>query len=216
MLKVGTFLQLEESIESSITYKCRVVEKMHDRILVDYPINEVTNQTEIFSAGTKFQILFHGKNTVYSFPTEIIAKGREGNIPVLLLTFNTSNLEKIQRREFLRIQALLDVSIRSVEHRFSSFTTVTHDISGGGMAIIVDKRDFLADKDALLDILLVLPLDGKIEYLHLYGKIVRIHERPEKNYILSVKFDTIETEHQEKLVRFCLLKQLEERRKGLS
>ena len=104
MLKIGTFLQLEESGESSITYKCRVIDRKKDRILVDYPINEATNRTEIFPVGTRFQIVFHENHSVYSFPTEIIAKRRERNIPVLILLFNKTNIEKVQRREFLRIQ----------------------------------------------------------------------------------------------------------------
>ncbi|WP_058307564.1 flagellar brake protein [Gracilibacillus massiliensis] len=211
MIKIGTFLQIEEN---KTFYKCRVINTKNNKLYIDYPINEDTNQTELFSVGTLFQVSFIENNSVYSFNSEIIGKGKVKNIPTLILSFDQEKLKKIQRREFVRIEALLDVSVKSkISSR--SFTSVTHDISGGGLSIIVDTDNSLQENE-LVDLMLVLPLDNKIEYLHIIGKTVRIHERKEKNNLVSIKFEEINPHDQQLIVRFGFLKQLQARQKGLS
>ncbi|MGP4041356.1 flagellar brake protein [Gracilibacillus sp. D59] len=215
MIKIGKFLQLEQIKEDRTTYKCRVIEQKRDKVYIDYPIDEQTNRSDIFPVGTKFHVHFIENNSVFSFPSEVIGKAKIKNIPTLILSFEVNNLKKIQRREFVRVEAMLDVSVQSIDQNFDSFTTVTHDISGGGLAILVDKGIEIKEGE-LLDIMLVLPLDKKIEYLHIIGEAVRIHERKEDKDILSVKFNEMDKHHQQLIVQYCFTKQLEDRRKGLS
>ncbi|GAE91346.1 hypothetical protein JCM21714_294 [Gracilibacillus boraciitolerans JCM 21714] len=214
MIKIGNFLQLEQLNEESTTYKCRVIETKNKKIFIDYPINERTNRTDIFPVGTHFVVSFIDNNSIYSFNSEIIGKGKVKNIPTLMLSFESDNLKKIQRREFVRISVLLDVSVHSLEQTFESFTTVTHDISGGGMAVLVNS-DLKVMEGESLDIMLVLSLDDKLEYLHIIGKAIRIIDRKEDKNILSIKFEDIEPRDQQLIVRYCFLQQLKERRKGL-
>ncbi|WP_163582778.1 flagellar brake protein [Gracilibacillus saliphilus] len=215
MIKIGTFLQLEQIKEERKTYKCRVIETKKDKLYIDYPIEEQTKRSDIFPVGTHFQVHFIENNSVYSFPSEIIGKAKIKNIPTLILSVEVNNLEKIQRREFVRVESLLDVSVKSVDQKFDAFTTVTHDISGGGMAILVDKN-FNVKQGELLDIMLVLPLEQRIEYLHIIGEAVRIQERNEDKNILSVKFNEMDIQDQQSIVQYCFTRQLEDRRKGLS
>src|SRR5699024_4606703 len=121
VIKIGTFLQLEYLLDTKKLFKCRVIGANTTRIHIDYPINEETNRTEIFPIGTKFSINFIEGNSVYSFPTEIIGKGKEKNIPILVLSFDNNNIKKVQRREFVRVQALLDISVHSVEQNVDPF-----------------------------------------------------------------------------------------------
>ncbi|SHN19869.1 flagellar brake protein [Gracilibacillus kekensis] len=211
MIKIGTFLQIEEN---KIFYKCRVVHTKSNKLYIDYPINENTNRTELFSVGTLFRISFIEKSSVYSFRSEIIGKGKMKNIPTLILSFEPENLKKIQRREFVRIEALLDLSVKT-KISSQSFTTVTHDISGGGLSFIADSDSSIMENEEV-DLMLILPLDNKIEYLHIIGKTVRIHERKEENNLVSIKFEEINPHDQQLIVRFGFLKQLQARQKGLS
>ncbi len=215
MIKIGTFLQLEQIKEERTISKCRVIETKKDKLYVDYPIDKETNRSNIFPVGTHFHVHFIENNSVFSFPSEIIGKAKVKNIPTLILSVELNNLQKIQRREFVRVEALLDVSVQSIDQQFDSFTTVTHDISGGGMALLVDKNDRIKQGE-LLDIMLILPLEKKVEYLHIIGEALRIQERKEDKDILSVKFTEMDTHDQQSIVQYCFTKQLEERRKGLS
>ncbi|SFL84658.1 c-di-GMP-binding flagellar brake protein YcgR, contains PilZNR and PilZ domains [Gracilibacillus orientalis] len=215
MIKIGTFLQLEQIKEEKTTYKCRVIETKKDKLYIDYPIDEQTNRTDIFPVGTHLHVHFIENNSMYSFPSEIVGKAKVKNIPTLILSVEVNNLEKIQRRDFVRVEALMDVSVQSIDQKFDSFTTVTHDISGGGMAILVDKN-FEVKQGEILDIMLVLPLDKKIEYVHIIGEAIRIQERKEDKNILSIKFNEMDKYDQQSIVQYCFIRQLEDRRKGLS
>ncbi len=215
MIKIGTFLQLVQEEDEKLFYKCRVIETKNKNLFIDYPINEITNRTDIFPVGTSFQVSFIQDNSVYIFKSEIIGKVKVKNIPTLILSFDSENLKKIQRREFVRTEAMLDVSLQSPQQSFNPLTSVTHDISGGGLAIIVDK-DCAINPNEDVEVIVVLPLDNKIEYLHIRGKTVRIHKRKEEKDVLSIQFDEIDTRDQQLIVRFGFLKQLQDRRTGLT
>ncbi|MDX8046102.1 flagellar brake domain-containing protein [Gracilibacillus sp. S3-1-1] len=212
MIKIGTLLQLEQMDVEHDIYKSKVVDAKDGRIYIDYPANDGLTS---FTMGTVFQVHFIEMNSVYSFPTEVIGKTKLNNVPVLILSFQLDNLTKIQRREFVRVKAFLDVSIQSVEEKFDPFTTVTYDISGGGLGVLLDNN-FSISQGELLDIMLVLPVDKKLEYIHTIGEAVRIDESTEEKNLLSVKFNEIDQKDQQFIVQYCYTKQLEERRRGFS
>ncbi|UOQ47560.1 PilZ domain-containing protein [Gracilibacillus caseinilyticus] len=215
MVRIGSFIQLEEVKNKNKTYKCRVIDRKQDKLYIDYPIDVQTNRTQLFPVGSEFQALFTENYSLFSFPSQIIGKANINNIPTLIMNFDKEQLKKIQRREFVRVESLLDISVRSrnQEPSFVPFTSVTHDISGGGLSILI-KNNLVINEGEMLDIMLVLPLDNEIEYLHLIGTAIRIHSICENNNILSVKFVEIDKKDQQHIIRYCFIKQLENRRKG--
>ncbi|ENH97356.1 hypothetical protein J416_05058 [Gracilibacillus halophilus YIM-C55.5] len=218
MIKIGTILHLDTMVNDQWqeTYRCKVVETKDGNIYVDYPVNEKTNKTEDFQVGQVFRVHFIGQDTsVYSFNTRVTEKTKM-TIPTLALDFSFQELKKIQRREFVRVPAMLDVSIRSVDQSFSAFTSVTHDISGGGLSVLIDHGINL-QHDTQLDIMLVLPLKAQIEYIQMTGKVVRQQNRDrEQSDLLSVKFHQINQAEQQLLIKYCYQYQLRERQKGLN
>ncbi|UOQ85897.1 flagellar brake protein [Gracilibacillus salinarum] len=215
MVRIGSFIQLEQAKDKSKTYKCRVIEHKLDKLYIDYPIDVQTNRTQLFPVGSEFQAFFTENYSLFSFPSQIIGKAKINNIPTLIMNFDKEHLKKIQRREFVRIEAMLDISVRSrnQEPSFAPFTSVTHDISGGGLSVLI-KKNVDINEGEMLDIMLVLPLDNEMEYLHLIGTAIRIHNISENNNIVSVKFVEIDKKDQQHIIRYCFIKQLENRRKG--
>lgn len=206
-------MQVEQVEKESRTYKCRIIDTKKGKVYIDYPIDEGAKHPDIFRVGTPLHIHFIENNSLFSFPSEIIGKAKLNNIPTLILSFELNNLKQIQRREFVRVETLLDVSVQSIENKFTPIMTVTHDISGGGLAILVGKDDNVNQGD-LLDIMLILPLDNKLEYIHIIGKAVRIQGKKKEKDILSVKFDDIDLRDQQLIVQYCFTRQLEDRKKG--
>src|SRR5699024_1112810 len=87
------------------------------------------------------------------------------------------DLEKIQRRQFVRIKTAVDVAISSSNNSFSPFTTVTTDISAGGVSIIIPKEQNLKSK---LPCDLTLALHGSTkeqQYINVKGEIIRVHSQ---------------------------------------
>ncbi|MFC4404334.1 flagellar brake protein [Gracilibacillus xinjiangensis] len=221
MIKIGTFLQLEEVKdnnnkddiqESKVTYRCRVIETKKDSIIIDLPINELTDKTTFIPEGIALKVSYIKDNSVYVFTTKVVGR-RLDRVPGIILNWDKDKIKKIQRREFVRVDSLLDISIRSPKEQFKPITTITKDISGGGLSAYLDLSNKL-NEDELLDMMLVLPLENNLEYLHLQGAVVRFIEEETKG-VLSVKFTDISIQNQQKIIKYCYLEQLRLKRKEI-
>ncbi|MBM7569808.1 flagellar brake protein [Aquibacillus albus] len=220
LIKIGTPLILEWKKNQEVErYRCKVVEQTESFIYIDYPINEKTGRTEIFSVGTEFSASFVGQdNSVYRFHTEIKEK-KLINIPTLMLDYPINDLERIQRRKYVRINASVDTAIHDPENNLAPFTTVTHDISGGGVSIVIPNGNgYEFEEGKLLNVWLVLPLEsGSYVYIYSTSRVIRVHHRGEgKKNILSLQFDSIKEKDRQHIIRFCFEMQLKVRRRHLT
>ncbi|WP_186577822.1 flagellar brake protein [Aquibacillus kalidii] len=218
MIKIGTSLQLQRYNEDKLeNFKCKIVEKEGSILYIDYPINEETGRTNIFPKGTEFFANFIGdQNSVYRFRTVIMGK-KQANIPMLILHYPEDNIQRIQRREYVRINTTLDTAIHDIEDKIVPFTTVTQDISGGGMSLVIPDKKLKLTGGQLLNIWVVLPMEsGALYYIETKSKVIRVVQRENMKNLLSVKFEMIKDKDREAVIRYCFENQLRERRRGLS
>lgn len=215
MIKIGTNITLEQDTNDGNmeSYRCRMVEIKGHTVYIDYPINLKTGRTDIFPKGTKFRAYYlDDKEYVYQFDTEIKGK-KVDKVPMLLLHFDTSKVKKIQRREYLRVDANLDVSVHDPINEMPPFTTLTADISGGGMAILLPE-DHGIKSGAEINIWIVIPLArDNIIYLPVKAKAIRVHEMDKRNHtLLSLEFTSITENDRQHIIQYCFDTQLKERR----
>ncbi|QDP40480.1 flagellar brake protein [Radiobacillus deserti] len=217
MTKIGLPLTLEYKVNGdSEIYRCKIVEEEAHRIYIDYPIHTISGRTGLFEKGAEFYASFVGtNNSVYQFETHIEGK-KNLNIPTLVLSFpGDEKLIRIQRRQYVRIESYLDISIHDSERNVPPLTTVTQDISGGGVSVILPSNERVKP-GMILDIWLVLPMDsGTNEYIHAKTKAIRVREGNEHSSTLSLKFDEIADKDRQSIIRYCFEKQLMDRKKGI-
>ncbi|GAA0297007.1 c-di-GMP-binding flagellar brake protein YcgR [Gracilibacillus halotolerans] len=214
MITVGKTLQLTLSNDLETVYRCRVIDLRDETIIVDIPINQETNRQSIFDINSIVDVSFSHQDAVYRFPSIILKKNISDKVPWMALSYFPDRLQKIQRREYIRVETILDVSVHFPNGELADFVTVTHDLSGGGSALLVDKS-MKIPKKVEVDLLFILPLKGEIEYVPVYGETVRIVERKEEKNILSIKFNNMTQEDQQKIIQYCFQKQLADHKKGL-
>jgi len=218
MIKVGMSLTLEVETDSDTTkrYRCRVVEEKGTLIYIDYPINIQTGRTDYFPKGTFLFAYFVGPDqSVYKFYTEIIERKRE-KVPMLLLRYDQNKLERIQRREYVRVNATLDVSINDSDENIEPFTTVTKDISGGGIAVVL-QNDKEIEPRTQFDLVIVLHSKNEDnDYIFTRAEAIRTYTtNNDSKRILSMKFIDIYENDRQQIIQYCFDKQLEERRQLL-
>ncbi|KAB2338962.1 pilus assembly protein PilZ [Cytobacillus depressus] len=217
MLKIGDVLFLEPSYSNKIEkYKCKVVEMGNKYIYIDYPINLNTDRTVFLIDGTLLKGTFvTGDGTVYLFECEVLRKVK-ANIPMIIISYpGDEQLDKIQRRQFVRVETAVDVAVRPINGEFVPFVTVTDDISAGGAALISDKSKRLA-QNIIIHNWFVLPMqNGETHYLKLKGKVVRIVELNKTKSIISIQFIDITPLERQLLLRFCFDRQLAYKKKGI-
>lgn len=214
--KVGTNFILEAiNEETPERYNCRVVDIADGEIFIDYPIHSVTKRTMYLNVGEVFCVMFvDDKKVAHAFRTVIL--GREkANIPMLRLAAPTDeDVEKIQRREYVRVETAIDVAMR-YDNQFYQF--VTADVSAGGIAIYLNRALPLQANDEV-ELTLVLPFakeeDGT-HYVHVTGKIIRIIEKDEQK-IVPIQFVDTDDIDRKLITRFCFERQLINYRKEMS
>ncbi|MGJ9456834.1 flagellar brake protein [Oceanobacillus sp. CF4.6] len=218
-MKIGKVLNLE--VRDSRTgivheYYCKIIEKNKNYLMIDYPIHAQTKKTAFFPIGTLLSASFIGNDqAVYQFSSEIAARIKM-NIPALAIHIpDQTDIKRIQRREYVRIETTVDVAVHSKDNQFPPFVTLTSDISGGGLAIITEKN---IELEIGLKADLWLPLQMQnAEYYYIYGQaeIVYIRDMNSRVNLISLKFISISKQDRQRIVRFCFEKQREARQKEL-
>lgn len=217
-MDIGTLLtiSLTDSETKIVTkYRCKIIDKNEHHLFIDYPINEETKRTARIAKDTYMQASYIGSDqSVYSFKTKVIAKVNV-TIPALAVSIpNQTDIKRIQRREYVRIETAVDVSVHHTTGSFQPFTTVTVDISGGGMSIVLPVTCPLKKAD-MLDIWMILHMQkGEYQYIYSQSKVVRVITDKDI-HTASIKFQTIPKQDQQVIIRYCFEKQRELRAKEM-
>ena len=124
---------------------------------------------------------------IFRYPG-MLKSERNGSLTVAV----TGEVERIQRREFVRIEAFLDVTVRGVEAPIGGATT-TLDISGSGIQI-QDKWDLRLGTDVRVE--LQLPEGPPLRAL---GRVVREGSEPEQK---GIRMDGIARADEDRLMRY--------------
>ncbi|KUP07795.1 pilus assembly protein PilZ [Bacillus coahuilensis m2-6] len=211
MIKVGTSLMLETiHTEPLERYKCKVVEVDDAKIYIDYPIQVETNKTVFLIDGTQLKASFVQNQSPFLFSNRGSWKNKK-TIPMIFLNDpGTDEYVKVQRRQFVRIDASVDVSIELTDTYF--VPTITDDISAGGCAVLLPAGVELPS-GMNVSLYLVLPMNtGESHYLSLKGEIIRTFNKEERA-ITSIEFRDLDEGARQTILRFCFDRQLALRKK---
>jgi len=207
-LKIGTSITIDKDFtEEGEKYRSRIVDIEEDCIMIDYPAHMETGRTAFFIDGTQLLVSFVDEmKMAYVFRTEVMGRLNRG-IPMLQLMYpGDSQLVKIQRREFVRVETPLDVAVNK-DGRI--FRLVAEDISAGGMA--VNLAQAALEQDDIVELTIVLPFkNNSITYVRVNARVVRIWDKDGRR-IASLQFDQIEPESRQQVIRLCFERQLKKR-----
>jgi hypothetical protein len=118
--------------------------------------------------------------------------------PEQLRVLTHGEAERIQRREWARVDTILPISVQGVDEQIGGDTT-TLNISGGGV-LISDKWDLPLGLDVRIE-LLADPKDPPIKAM---CRVVRVAGKNEK----GIRIDSIAREDEERLVRLVREREL--------
>jgi len=213
-LKLGTNLLLEPTFSSKAEkYRCKVVDQDNHAIYINYPVDPDTNKSIILTDGTQMKATFvEESKAVYAFPTEVLGR-KLGQIPMIKLSIpNYSDIIKIQRRNYVRIEHAVDIAIEFQEEKYQF---ITEDISAGGVAVILNTEVNFSAGD---EVSITLPLafnNGDMKYIFAKAKVVRIWDKQDIT-IASLEFTNADDMDKQHIVRYSFERQLLLRKKGIS
>lgn len=124
-------------------------------------------------------------------------------------------IKRIQRRRFFRINAAatLQITLQAEEENAEDkvWHLYTHDISGGGVSFL-HERKILAEDDFIHGII-ELKRESEEHVANFTAKVVNIIKQNNDFYKISLEFQEIVEKDRSEIIRYCMFKQIENRKK---
>ncbi|ADL13127.1 flagellar brake protein [Acetohalobium arabaticum] len=220
-------LEIDQSVEVEVksgsytgSYICKVIDIAEDIIQLTLPIKK--EAVVPLSVGTRLEVSFSDECAKYSFRTKVLSRHKANNVAVCEVEF-PAKVNKIQRRDFVRVPIREEVEYRQLElddlqeledeeDKQEDFKlTFTRDISGGGLLLAVQEyispNSFVELKFDIED----------FSFDKVIGEVLRVDQLAEEDEKigLAIKYINISQSEQDEIVQWVLQKQLELHKKGL-
>lgn len=217
-MEVGTSITLRLSsnlkTDGQDIYRCKIIDRDDRYLYIDYPIN-VNTKKVVFVPVNEYVVVNYVVNGVANEFISTIAKRVELTVPALAINLpEEEEIKRIQRREFVRVETAVDVAMHFPKSSYTPIISVTYDISGGGAAVIMPPNIKMAQEQDVKLYLVLHSLSLGYEYIKIDAEIVRFHTI-EKVNIVSLKFNFVSNQEQQKIIHYCFDKQREDRQQQL-
>ncbi len=214
-MEIGTKIYLIQKQKKmgelvNVQWRCRLIDREDEStLLVDYPINEKTEKQSLLIDGSKYVVAYLGKDgALYQFETEIIGRKRE-NVPMLRLKDpGMGAYRRIQRRDYVRVEATIDIDIHPVNEQEKSFKAISTDVSGGGCQIVLPPNVEMPEQGKEYELTFYLPMQSGDTVIRTKGLVVRSINLTMDKKRASFKFIEMSEGERQKMIKYCFERQL--------
>jgi c-di-GMP-binding flagellar brake protein YcgR len=198
-------------------YKSRVANVTKEGLTIEIPIEDGSGKMIPLPVNTRLQLWYFGQDGSKYIFTSIVLDKVKDDIPALLLsTPKADQIERIQRRNYLRVPATLETAMQSESNPKLHFLVQTLDISGGGVSLNCSK-EYQVEAGNTFQCWMAIPFRKGMEYVSFIAKIIRgstvKEEEVYRSY--SMLFKEIKEADRDKIVRYCFERQVELHKKGV-
>lgn len=211
--------------ESKKTYRTEIYDILsEDRIEIVMPM-EKTKLIALQVDG-EYDMIFYTEPGLYQCFGRIIDRYKRENVYILLFEM-TSNLSKMQRREYYRYGCALDVRTRRLEdeeidavaHNKNRFlpalplaNCVVVDISGGGMRFVSSEK---YEPESLIYCTYQLIVNGKSKKYDLAGRIISSRELGNRpgSFEHRLQYVNMDEREREEIIKYIFEEERRERRR---
>ena len=232
-ISIGDKIELEK-IESRLsvapdkkvtTYVSQVLDEApNDRIYAAMPIKGGTIVP--LAVGDCFDATFYARSGLHSCKVQVTGRYRKGGFFLMELEMQ-SPLDKVQRRQFFRLESRKPIKYRIIEGEelemiqagnafFPDVSTlnwkdaVMIDLSGGGIRFVSAYKE---EKGAFIEVQFDIEFNEEVEVVHAYAELLR-SERNENNtaiYDQRVMFWKMDNGMREKIIHHIFNEQRKRR-----
>lgn len=197
--------------EAKQEYKSRISDIEEHTIAMEIPINEKNGRLKRLYAGDELSAYFVTEKGVKNFFTTSVVGYKEDTIRLVLIRKpDPASITEVQRRNFLRVPADLEIAVKFTEQ--IHFVCSTEDVGGGGVSIYCDKVYPIHAGDRSNCWLLIPNRNGKPDHVPFKGEVVRVKELENGKQLVMMSFTEIADRDRQKIIRYCFERQLEIRK----
>ncbi|SHE60081.1 c-di-GMP-binding flagellar brake protein YcgR, contains PilZNR and PilZ domains [Thermoanaerobacter uzonensis DSM 18761] len=172
-------------------------------ILIDTPV--YSGHLVPVRIGSIVQVIYFTKQGLFTFYAKVL--NRFSGKLALLEIMPISNVERLQRRQYFRLEKVIPFTYTISEEEDKVYKGLIQDISGGGLKCKVDKK---LEVGTIINC--VFTLDQEIT---VSGKVVRYDESLEKGYEVGICYVDIDEKVREKIISYIFEEQRKSRQKGI-
>ncbi len=214
MIEIGENVLLEYIEENELKKaKSKAVSIENNELLIAYPVDVVTGRTVILHNDMEVTVEFVGKDEVpYRFISRIKGKVKDKLQMICLEMPPREKMKRIQRRQYVRTDAVLDVQIQPGNEE--EFRTLSYNISAGGIAVVLDDGLSFQSGESLR-LIIRLPEEEHTRQIETEAVVRRIFNDPKSGKRkMTLEFSEIAAGDQQALLQYCIRRQLNKRRKA--
>ncbi|MGY0433301.1 flagellar brake protein [Bacillus rugosus] len=214
MIEIGENVLLEYIEGNELKKaKSKAVSMENNELLIAYPVDIVTGRTVILHNDMEAMVEFVGKDEVpYRFTSHIKGKVKDKLQMICLEVPPRDKMKRIQRRQYVRSDAVLDVHIQPANKE--EFRTLSYNISAGGIAVILaDGISFQSGES--LRLIISLSEEENTRQIETEAVVRRIFDDPKSGKRkMTLEYTGIAASDQQFLLQYCIRRQLNKRRKA--
>ncbi|CAM3923387.1 hypothetical protein BS11774_17565 [Bacillus subtilis] len=214
MIEIGENVLLEYIEENELKKaKSKAVSIENNELLIAYPVDIVTGRTVILHNDMEVTVEFVGKDEVpYRFTSRIKGKVKDKLQMICLEVPPREKMKRIQRRQYVRTDAVLDVQIQPGNEE--EVRTLSYNISAGGIAVVLaDGLSFQSGES--LRLIIRLPEEEHTRQIETEAVVRRIFNDPKsEKRKMTLEYSEIAAGDQQALLQYCIRRQLNKRRKA--
>jgi c-di-GMP-binding flagellar brake protein YcgR len=214
--KVNQILHIQinsiDEEEAKQEYKSRIADVTGQHISMEIPINEKTGRLKRLYIGDEMSVYFITDGGVKNYFTTSVTGFIEDVIRLVQIKKpELDAITKVQRRNFLRVPAELEMAVKYSEQL--QFIAMTDDVGGGGISFLCDGYIPLQSQQIVSCWLLANYKNGQIEHIPFKGEMVRIKTLETGKQQVMMRFAEISDRDRQKIIRYCFERQLDFRKK---
>ncbi|GCD08957.1 flagellar brake protein [Clostridium tagluense] len=182
-------------------YNTNIQDLTEEYIAISVPLS--AGQYVPLSRGDIIDVIYYEDENLYKFKSSVIGRKIE-NIPILLIS-KPLEIEKIQRRKYVRISLINTAKYKNLknqpkispkaidESEYLKASIV--DLSGGGMKVRVSEE--IVKNDFIL-----VNLTVNNEEIHIVGQAKRIQKDDEGRFVCGLSFEFLDNLTRERIIKY--------------
>lgn len=208
------FIQINsiDEEEAKQEYKSRIADVSDAYISMELPMNDKSGKLKRLYPGDELSVYFITEGGVKNyFNSSVLGFSDDVIRLVLIKKPDPESITKVQRRNFLRVPAILEIAVKFSEQL--QFVSLTDDVGGGGISFLCEGYVPVESGHTVECWLLVPFKNGQIEHVPFKSEIVRVKELETGKKQVMMRFSEITDRDRQKIIRYCFERQLDFRKR---
>jgi c-di-GMP-binding flagellar brake protein YcgR len=197
-----------DKAEAQEELKARIADVLDEHVLIEIPLHVKTGKMKRLYAGDELSAYYIDEVGVMNYFVTSVLGFREKVLKLVVLKKpELEAINKVQRRNFIRVPAELKIAVKVSE--VVQFIGYTDDVGGGGISFLC-KKNIPIQVNNEADCWLLVPFkNGKVDHANFKAELVCVKPTETDQQLVMLRIIDISDRERQKIIKYCFERQLE-------